>query len=119
MGKKTIEQNLRNVLLGGQACVQALFEYELEEHIDEYRRSKQRDGDVIFFAVTEHSDHVAMLLIDEHDVLHVNEQARAALQRIWGAQYATNTERIIPSMVEDLDAGFLFAAGVRVVDTRT
>ena len=72
MSKKSIEKSLRKALLDDGPLVRALFEYELEEHVDAYARSKQTDGDKYFFAVTEHSNDVAMLLIDEGDQLHVN-----------------------------------------------
>ena len=62
MRKKTIEKNLKRALLDDGAMARALFEYELEEHIQEYLLSKQEDGDKYFFAVTEHTNDVAMLL---------------------------------------------------------
>ena len=52
MGKKTVEKNLTHTLLDEGAFARALFEYELEEHIEEYLRSKQIDDDKYFFAVT-------------------------------------------------------------------
>lgn len=64
MSKRTIEKNLRRVLLDDAPFAWALFEYELEEHIEEYTQSKHIDDDKYFFAVTEHTDDIAMLLID-------------------------------------------------------
>jgi hypothetical protein len=60
MCTKIIEQNLRRALLEDGPFAQALFEYELAEHIEEYRQSKQADGDQYFFAITEHTNDVAM-----------------------------------------------------------
>ena len=114
MGKKSIEKNLRKALLDEGPLARELFEYELEEHVDEYARSKQMDGDKYFFAVTEHSNDVAMLLIDEADQLHVNETARALLKKLWQDAYRQNLEVLIPQMVEELNAGYLFTAGVKV-----
>ncbi len=65
MSKKNIERNLKKALLDDGPLVQALFEYELEEYVEEYMKSKQEDNDEFFFAITEHSSDVAMLLIDE------------------------------------------------------
>ena len=48
MSKKTIEKNLRRSLLKEGIFAKALFEYELEEHIEEYLQSKQADGDEYF-----------------------------------------------------------------------
>jgi hypothetical protein len=114
MRKKAIEKNLRKTLLDDGPLARALFEYELEEHVDEYARSKQTDGDTYFFAVTEHSHDVAMLLIDESDHLHVNEDARTLLKKLWRDAYRRNLEVLIPEMVEELNAGYLFTAGITV-----
>jgi hypothetical protein len=114
MSKKSIEKNLRKALLDDGPLARALFEYELEEHVDEYARSKQTDGDKYFFAVTEHSNDVAMLLIDAGDQLHVNEDARTLLKKLWRDAYRKNLEVLIPQMVEELNAGYLFTAGVKV-----
>ena len=83
MRKKTIEKNLIKALLGDGPLAKALFEYELEEHIEEYLQSKHQDDDKYFFAVTEHTNDVAMLLIDEHDKVHVNVAARTILKKLW------------------------------------
>ena len=74
MSKKTIEKNLIKALLKDGEMAYALFEYELEEHIDEYIKSKKEDKDDYFFAVTEHTNDVAMLLIDEKNKVHINEK---------------------------------------------
>jgi len=114
MRKKSIAKNLINASLNDGPLVKALFEYELEEHIEEYLLSKQEDGDKYFFAVTEHSNDVAMLLIDEDDNLHVNKDARALLKKLWRGAYRKNMQLLIPQMASVLDAGNLFSAGVKV-----
>ena len=115
MSKKTIAKNLKRVLLDDAPFALALFEYELEEHIEEYLQSKRVDNDRYFFAVTEHSNDVAMLLIDERDIVHINEQARVVLRALWRDAYSTNMKRLIPKMAQDLDAGYLSAMGVKVM----
>ncbi len=115
MSKKTIADNLKRVLLDDAPFAQALFDYELREHIEEYLESKHTDQDRYFFAITEHSNDVAMLLIDEQDGVHINEEARAVLRALWRDAYSNNIRRLIPKMVQDLSAGYLFAAGVKVV----
>lgn len=87
MSKKTTERNLKKALLDGGPLAQALFEYELEEHIEEYMKSKQKDNDAFFFAVTERSNDVAMLLIDKNERLYVNEEARTLLEKLWRDSY--------------------------------
>ena len=71
MRKKTIERNLKKTLLEDGPFAQALFEYEIKEHIGEYIQSKRADGDKYFFAITEHTNDVAMLLIDESNNIHI------------------------------------------------
>ncbi|MFL5805457.1 MAG: hypothetical protein ACJ8CR_27440 [Roseiflexaceae bacterium] len=115
MSKKTIEKNLKRVLLDDAPFALALFDYELKEHIEEYLQSKHEDNDRYFFAITEHTNDVAMLLIDEHDTVHINEEARVVLRVLWRDAYPNNIQRLIPKMVQDLNAGYLFAAGVKVV----
>ncbi len=115
MSKKTIADNLKRVLLDDAPFTLALFDYELREHIEEYLQSKHTDHDRYFFAITEHTNDVAMLLIDEQDTVHINEDARGVLRALWRDAYPNNIQRLIPKMVQDLKAGYLFAAGVKVV----
>jgi len=115
VSKKTIEKNLVKALLNDGAMVYALFEYQLEEHIDEYLKSKHEDGDDYFFSVTEQMNHVAMLLIDKDDIVHVNEQARALLKVLWpNSAYRQNMQILIPHMVDEINQGHLFITGVKV-----
>ena len=114
MRRKIIEKNLRKALLDDGPFALALFEYELQEHIAEYVLSKQTDGDKYFIAVTEHTNDVAMLLIDEDDALHINEKARVVLKTLWQKAYRKNLELLIPNMARELDAGNLWSAGVNV-----
>jgi hypothetical protein len=114
MSKETIEKNLKKALLNDGSFAWELFEYELEEHIGDYLLSKRTDGDKYFFAVTEHTNDVAMLLIDEGDNVHINEDARTLLKKLWGGAYRKNLEVLIPQMAEELDEGYLFSAGVKV-----
>ena len=115
MSKKSIEKNLIKALLEDREMEYALFQYELEEHIDEYLKSKKEDGDDYFFAVTEHTNDVAMLLIDKKNKVHVNEKARAVLKKYWkGSVYEYNLKILIPQMVEQLSRGYLFVSGVKL-----
>lgn len=114
MRKKIIEKNLRKALLEDGPLTLALFEYELQEHIAEYLQSKHDDGDEYFFAVTEQSNAVAMLLIDDRDAVHINEAARGKLKALWRTSYAGNMQKLIPDMAGELDQGHLFVAGVKI-----
>lgn len=115
MSKKSIEHNLTKALLGNGEMVQALYEHELKEHIEEFLESKQRDGNNYLFSVTENNNHVAMVLIDEVNNVHINEAARMVLQTYWrGSVYKSNMKKLIPQMTELLSAGNLFVTGVTV-----
>lgn len=115
MSKKTIIKNLRRVLLNGEPFEMALFDFELREHIEEYMESKRADNNEFLFAVTEHTNDVAMMLIDEQDNVHINEDARAMLQSLWPDTYFQNLEKIIPEMATQLHAGYLFMTGVNTM----
>ena len=43
------------------------------------RLKKRADRDYFFFAITEHTNEVAMLLIDQVDNVHINEEARTLI----------------------------------------
>ena len=118
MRRTIIERNLKKTLLKDGSFARALFEFELEEHIGEYLQSKRADGDVFLFAVTEHTNDVAMLLIDEHDRVLVNEAARARLKVLWRKVYKSNLELLIPGMAQELDNGYLYVVGVKYQDTQ-
>lgn len=116
--RKQIKKNLTKALLEDGLMSRALFEYELEEHIDEYLQSKHDDADKYFFSVTENSNEVAMLLIDEKDVVHVNEEALAILKKLWQDAYRGNLVKMIPDMAAELASGYLYIAGVKVVGSK-
>ena len=116
MRKKTIEKNLIKALLEDGPLVKALYDFELAEHLDEYLQSKKEDQDKYLFAVTEHSNDVAMLLIDEDDTVYINTEAREQLKRIWSEAYPYNMKKLIPDMASQIDAGFLYDAGVKEME---
>ena len=114
MSKKTIEKNLIKALLNDGAMEYALFEFELEEHVDDFLKSKKEDKDDYFFAVTEKDNDVAMLLIDKKNKVHVNEKARAMLKKYWGKSYEHNLKTLIPQMADELSKGFLSVNGIKI-----
>ncbi|MGC1378180.1 MAG: hypothetical protein WA821_18260 [Anaerolineales bacterium] len=116
MSKKTIEKNLKKALLENGPLAQALFEHDLEEHIAEFKLSRHEDKNVYFFVIAAHSNDIAMLLIDKDDHLHVNEDARALLKTLWQDHYRTNIQRLIPDMAGELEAGYLYTAGVKITN---
>jgi hypothetical protein len=116
MSKKIIEKNLTSALLNDGKFKKELYDYELAEYIDEYLLSKKQDRDKYFFAITAHTNGVAMLLIDENDAVHINEAGREQLQKLWRSAYNGNMKKLIPDIAKELDAGFLYTAGVKVAE---
>ena len=109
-----MEKYLIKALLNDGAMSKSLFEEELQEQLDAFLKSKQEDGDDFFFAITERDNQVAMLLIDEGDKIHVNEEARAMLRTFWQKTvYQDNMAKLIPQMVDELSNGYLFVTGVK------
>ena len=115
MNRKTITQNLEKALLDDGPLAIELFEYALKEHVDDYLQSRKRDNDKYFFAVTEHTNDVAILMIDEEENIYINEDARELLKKLWKDEYQENIRTLIPQIATQLDAGYLFAAGVKHV----
>jgi len=113
MSVKKIERLLKNALLNEGEMVYALYEFELEEHLNFWIASMAEDGDDFILAVTEHSGDVAMALLHKTDGLYVNENARGKLQSLWLAQYANNIKKMIPYWAVELSAGSMPLMGVK------
>ncbi len=54
----------------------ALYEYELEEHIDYWYEGLKADRDEFVFAVTENSGDVAMVLITADKTVYINSSLK-------------------------------------------
>jgi hypothetical protein len=114
--KKAIQAKLHKALLANGDMSYALYEYELEEHLDYWKAGMLRDKDEFLFVVTEHSGDVAMLLMTNKGPLFINEQAREQLQSLWkkGA-YEFNIRVLLPSMAAQLAGGDLWVNGVKTM----
>ena len=117
--KSKIENELRKGLLMSGEMSEELFEYELEEHIDYWKKSLQKDKDEFLFVVTENNGHVAMLLITNKNELFINGKARCRLREFWADKsvYEYNIELLLPVMVEDLESGSVSVNGVKKTGT--
>ena len=114
MSKMTTEKHLVRALLNDGTMSKALFEEELQDEMDEFLQSKQDDQDDYFVAITERDIQVAMLLIDEDDNMHINEEARTVLMTFWQKSiYHDNILTLIPQMVDELSEGYLFVTGIK------
>jgi ATP-dependent Lon protease len=80
---KQIQRHLRQALVFDMPMSQALYEYELAEHVEDFRQSLSDDQDELLFSVTEHSGDVAMMLIERTGEVYVNEDAKEKLKDAW------------------------------------
>ena len=115
MTVKDITRLLERALLRDGEMHHTLYEYELEEIVDNLKLSMMRDKDDYIFAVTENSGHVAMVLIEQSGQVHVNEQARDKLKALWPAAYESNMKKLIPAFANQLNQGELPINGVKTV----
>ena len=90
VSKKKTAILLRQALLYSGQMERALYEYELEEHIDDWYQGLLDDQNDFVFAVTENSGHVAMVLITPERTIYVNEEARDYLSNAWSKNYRPN-----------------------------
>ncbi len=117
MTVKNIKKLLEQALLHDGEMVYALYEYELEEHLDQLKASLKQDKEDYIFTVTENRGHVAMVLIEKSGQVHINEQARERLKALWPAAYESNLKKLIPAFAKQLNAGELPINGVKVVES--
>ena len=117
MSQKKIAILLRQALLYGGSMERELYEYELEEHIDDWYQGLLDDQNDFVFAVTENSGHVAMVLITPERTIYVNEDAREYLSNAWSKNYRPNIQSLIPGLVDNLAQNQLAIHGVTTVRT--
>jgi hypothetical protein len=110
-----IENLLEQTLLHDEAMQYGLYEYELEELLDELKSSLAADRDDFIFTVTENSGDVAMVLIEKSGQVYINEQARERLQALWPMAYKSNIQKLIPAFAQQLHEGELPINGVKTI----
>jgi hypothetical protein len=113
--EREIANLLRKALLQDGKMELALYEYELEEHVDYWYEGLKADCDEFVFAVTENSGDVAMVLITQEKNVYVNEEAREKLSEFWSKTYNTNIKHLIPIMAEELANDIISVNGVKTV----
>src|ERR1035437_4986835 len=113
-----IENELRKALLLNGEMSYNLFEYELEEHIDYWKKSLKKDKDEFLFVVTENNGDVAMLLMTNKYELFINEKALQRLHEFWEEEtvYNYNIEYLLPVMTEQLESGIISVNGVKTTE---
>ena len=115
MAKKSIKKLLEQALLHDGEMREELYEYELEEMLDELKSSMAQDKDDYIFAVTENGGDVAMVLIEKSGRVHINERARERLKALWPAAYESNMKMLIPVFAAQLRGGEIPVQGVKTV----
>ena len=112
--KISIKKRLENVLIHNGKMEYRLYEYELEEILEEMKLSLIKDGDDFIFAVTENNNDVAMLLIDKSGAIYINESARDKLKDLWKSSgvYLNNMKKLIPAFAKQLKNGEIPINGV-------
>ena len=116
--KKELARLLRKALLQGGEMQQSLYEYELEEIIDDLYKGLKVDGEDYVFAITENTGHVAMVLITGDKTVYKNEAARDKLAELWPAVYEKNIKLFMPMWIQNLADGYMAIQGVKTVDSQ-
>ena len=119
MTLKEIHHALEHALLHNGEMHRELYEYELEEHVEYWKASMQRDRDEFLFVVdvrmneVTHQPNAALLLLEPSGAISINERARDRLEALWGEAYEPNLHTLIPSFAEQLHEGVLPVHGVQ------
>lgn len=115
MSTKKIEKLLNQALVQNGKMHHSLYEFELDELVDDLKQSMHNDKDDYIFSVIENNGHVAMVLIEKSGQVHVNEQAREKLKTFWPAAYKSNMQKLIPAFARQLNEGEIPVNGVKQV----
>ena len=105
--KKQIKKNLQKVLLSDIEMSYDLYEFNLEDNIDFWKKGMHEEESAFVIAVTEDNGDVAMLLITDKEELFINELAREKLRQYWHLEdeYSKNMEFLIPDIAKELTKG--------------
>ena len=116
---KDLKKVLENALLKEGKMEYGLYEYELEDLLDDFKESLLEDNDDFLFAITTHKNDVtghedtAMVLIEPSGTVHINELARDKLKEEWKGAYEGNIKKIIPDFAKQLYEGNIPVNGIK------
>ena len=110
-----IAKLLEDALINEGQMRQELYEYELEEMLDELKVSMAQDNDDCIFAITENNNDVAMVLIDKSGAVYINAEARNKLKELWKKNYTNNLGRLIPAFAQQLSENEIPTTGMKIV----
>ena len=75
-----------------------------------------KDQDKYFLAITENSNDVAMILVNEKNQVLVNGSARKELQDYWGKNYEIHMNNLIPHIAKALAQDLIYITGINEFD---
>ncbi|PZO40507.1 MAG: hypothetical protein DCF19_11430 [Pseudanabaena frigida] len=111
---REISNGLRKALLQGESMELSLYKSKLEGHIDEWYEELTADRGDFVFIVTEQAFSVAMITIDKDKNIHINEEAREQLSKIWAKNYIKNLKFLLPKMAEHINEYGLSITGITI-----
>lgn len=120
---KQIRKALERAFLHDGELCEELYEYDLEQHVDYWKKSMFRDQDEFLFVATvrtndvDHKYDAALLLMEKSGAIYINEPARDRLKELWGKVYLLNMKKLIPGFAQQLKQGELPVTGVKMVET--
>ena len=100
--KAKIKKLLSRALLKDGEMAFGLFEYELEEYLEDWYKGLIKHKEDFLFVVTENSGDVAMVLIMADKNVYINEKARDQLRHLWSTAYESNIKMLMPKMAQEL-----------------
>lgn len=112
--KKRIEKALQKALLENGEMPFSLYEFDLKESVEDWTNNTATSGIDFFFAITENTGYVAMVLITKKRELYINKEARDKLKQFWKENYANNIKLFLPGIIQDLTDGFLAQIDVSI-----
>ncbi|MGJ0486268.1 MAG: hypothetical protein ACR65R_17290 [Methylomicrobium sp.] len=113
---KSVQNLLESALIGDQAMSDALLSENLIEHKDEFSKSLEEDNEDVIFAIDQHENSIAMLLIEKNGDFYVNTDAKDRLKFYWQYNYENNLKKFIPFMANQLKAGKFAVLGFTIED---
>ena len=113
MTENQLKKLLTKTLLRDGVMYYSLYEYELQESLNEFKLSLEPDQDDYIFVVTENRGHIAMVVIDKSGQVYINEQVRDKLRTVWHDAYDRNMRILIPALARQLPNGELPINGVK------
>jgi len=104
-----IKPSLEQALINDGERRYELYEYELEEHLDYWKKSMISDKDDFIFVVAvrtndvTHEHDAAMLLIENSGEIYINELARDRLKELLSDAYLSNMKKLIPEFAKQIN----------------